>query len=110
MLREFNDLIDKALKSGIKSPDSYYVEGKIKGKTSRDKGIEAQKVPEISNSVKKVPITDIGTSFDDLSEEEEYSTPVKRPSMNELPKFINKGRAVEIPSFLKNFKLFKKNL
>ena len=42
VLREYNTLVENARKLGIKSPESYYQDGKIKGKASRDKPSEAK--------------------------------------------------------------------
>lgn len=102
VLREYNNLIGKAIKSGIKYPDSYYAEGKVKGKTSRDKSIEGTKASGKSvDFVKKAPIPETSGAIPDISEEDEFMTPSRRPTLNELPRLTRKGRAVEIPSFLK---------
>ena len=49
----------KASKLGIKTPDSYYADGKIKGKASKDKNIEAAKIPKKEPpAVRKVIVSD----------------------------------------------------
>ena len=105
VLREYNDLISKASKLGIKSPDSYYADGKTRGKASKDTGIDTQKSmqkPDVF--VKKADDLDIMAGFDDDVEEIETNISQKKPSFNELPKFIGKGKASEIPRFLEGFK------
>lgn len=105
VLRDYNDLINKAEKLGIKSPDSYYVEGKTKGKTSKDTGVDPQKASQKPDVfVKKVTTSAIMDGFDDDIEEIETETPLEKPSMNEFPTFIRKNKASEIPGFLDGFK------
>ena len=105
VLREYNDLINKAQKLGIKSPDSYYTDGKTRGKTSKDTGVDAHKaVQKPDVFVKKVDALDIIVGFNDDIEEIETNTPLKKPSLNELPKLVRKGKASEIPGFLEDFK------
>lgn len=105
VLREYNDLINKASKLGVKSPDSYYTDGKTRGKTSKDTVVDAQKAPEKADVfVKKVTASDIVAGFDDDVEEIETHTLQDKPSLNERPKFVEKGKASEIPGFLEGFK------
>ena len=105
VLREYNDLINKASKLGIKSPDSYYTDGKTRGKTSKDTGVDAHKTEQKADVfVKKVDASGIMAGFDDNIEEIETNTPQKKPSSIELPKFIRKGKASEIPGLLEGFK------
>ena len=105
VLREYNDLINKAQKLGIKSPDSYYTDGKSKGKTNKDTGVDANKATQKPDVfVKKTEVSDIMAGFDDAIEEIETNTLLKKPSLNELPKFIRKSKASEIPTFLEGFK------
>lgn len=105
VLREYNDLINKASKLGIKSPDIYFTDGKTRGKTSKDTGIDARKAIEKPDVfVKKVAVSGNVTGFDDDKEGIETHTPQKKPSLNDRPKFIEKGRASEIPGFLEGFK------
>jgi hypothetical protein len=105
VLREYNDLINKAQKLGIKSPDSYYTDGKTKGKTSKDTGVDAQKVAQKADVfVKKVDAAGITAGFDDDIEEIVTHTPQKKPSLNELPNLVRKSKASEIPGLLEGFK------
>jgi hypothetical protein len=105
VLREYNDLINKASKLGIKSPDSYYMEGKAKGKTSKDTGVDAQKAGQKADVfVKQVAASGIMAGFDDDPEEIETHPLMKKPSLNELPKSVRKSKASEIPGLLGGFK------
>ncbi|MCZ7402760.1 MAG: hypothetical protein O8C61_11115 [Candidatus Methanoperedens sp.] len=109
VLREYNDLINKASKLGIKLADSYYSDGKTRGKTSKDTGVDASKAlqkPDVF--VKKADVSGIMPGFDNDIEEIETHTPQKKPSLTELPKFIRKGRASEIPGLLDGFKIHHK--
>ena len=105
VLREYNDLINKAQKLGIKSPDSYYTDGKTRGKASKDTCVDAHKTankPDVF--VKKVDTSGNIAGSDDDIEENETNTPQKKPSLNDLPKFVRKGKTSEIPEFLEGFK------
>lgn len=105
VLREYNNLINKAQKLGIKSPDSYYTDGKTRGKTSKDTSVDTQKTAQKPDVfVKKADVLDIMAGFDDDIEEIETNTPVKKPSLNDLPKLVRKGKASEIPGLLEGFK------
>ena len=94
---------------GIKSPDSYYSEGKIKGKASRDKQIEGIKTPEkttVTAGKTDLPSGRIDPS--DRRKKVEMDHPSQKPSMNELPNFVKMSSATEIPGFLEGFKPSKK--
>lgn len=105
VLREYNDLINKAHKLGIKLPDSYFTDGKTRGKASKDTSVDTQKAGEKADLfVKKVAASGIMAGFNDDIEEIETHTPQKKPSLNELPKFVRKGKASEIPGLLEGFK------
>ncbi len=105
VLREYNDLTSRALNSGIKSPDSYYADGKIKGKASRDKTIEGPKIPEKETTpVRKVIFSDHVADPAIQQGDSGFERRLQRPTLNELPKFVEEGRATEIPSFLEGFK------
>jgi hypothetical protein len=90
---------------GVKSPDSYYIDGKTKGKTSKDTGVDphkAEQKPDIF--VKKVDASGIMAGFDEDVEEIVTNTPQKKPSLNELPTFVRKSKSSEIPELLEGFK------
>lgn len=109
VLREYNDLIKKAQKNGIKSPDSHYEQGKVKGKTARDKGDDVQKSAQKAEVLaKRVDVSDIGAGYYDDIVENETNTPMKKPTLNELPEFIKKIRSSEIPGLLEGSKQSKR--
>ena len=109
VLREYDELLACALKLGIKSPDSYYADGKIKGKAGRDKNIEGQKAPEKATAVlRKFDVLDAKIDFPDRIEEVGRDHPLGKPSLNDFPSFVQKGRASEIPSLLQGFKPSKR--
>ena len=108
VLREYNDLITIAQKMGIKSPDSHYIQGKVKGKTTRDKGDDVHKSAQKADVlVKKVDVLDIGAGYYDDIKEGETNTLLERPSLNELPEFMKKIRSSEIPRLLEGSKSSK---
>jgi len=109
VLREYNDLTNKASKSGIKSPDIYYTDGKTKGKASKDTGVDAHKIvqkPDIP--VKKTETSDIMAGFDDDLDDIRVHSSQKKPSLNDLPKFVRKGKSSEIPELLKGLKTHRR--
>ena len=86
-------------------PDSYYADGKIKGKTSRDKNIEGSKIPEkVTPAVRKVVVSDPVVDLNIQKEESGFDHRLEKPSLNELPKFVEKSSATEIPRFLEGFR------
>ena len=94
---------------GIKSPDSHYALGKVKGKTAKDKGDDVHKSAEKADVlVKKVDVTDIWAGEYDIIKENETNTPLKRPSLNEFPELIKKIRSSEIPGLLEGLKPSKR--
>lgn len=105
VLREYNDLTSRALSLGIKSPDSFYADGKIKGKASRDKTVEGPKKPEKETvMIRKVVLSDKVVEPVIKKEESGFERRLEKPTFNELPKFVEEGKATEIPSFLEGFK------
>lgn len=94
---------------GIKSPDSYYADGKKKGKMNRDKHIDGSKIPEkaATEARKRIELPDPGI---DLSEKEDVELyhPLKKPLFNEFPNFVKKSSTTEIPGLLKGFKPSKR--
>lgn len=96
----------KASTLGIKTPDSYYVDGKIKGKASKDnKNIEAAKIPKNEPpAVRKVIVRDPVVEPNIHKEDSGFDHRLEEPSFSEMPKFVEKSRATEIPSFLEGFR------
>jgi len=94
---------------GLKSPDSHYAQGKLKGKTTKDKGDDVHKSSEkVEVLVKKINVSDIGAGYFYDIKENETNTPLKRPSLNELPEFIKKSRSSEIPGLLEGYTASKR--
>ncbi len=97
----------KASKLGIKTPDSYYSDGKIKGKASKDnKNIEVTKIPKKEPpAVRKVIVSDPIVELPNIRKEEPgFDRRLEKPSFNEIPKLVEKGSATELPSFLEGFR------
>ena len=102
-------MTSRALSLGIKSPDSYYADGKIKGKASRDKTVEGPRTPEKEKApVRKVIFSDHVVEPAIQKEESGFERRLQKPTLNELPKFVDKGSATEIPAFLEGFKTNKR--
>ena len=109
VLREYNSLIEKADKLGVRAPEAYYNDGKIKGKENKDKGIDVSKGPEKSpDSVRVVVSKEIDTGKEDAIEDFKTSHPNRMPTFNELPKLVRKTRATDMPELLSGFKPFKR--
>lgn len=109
VLREYDDILASALKLGIKSPDSYYANGKIKGKASRDKNIEGQKIPEKPTAVpRKFEFLDNGITPPDHTENVDIDHPLGKPSMHDIPNLMKRGKATEVPGLLEGFKSIRR--
>jgi len=102
VLREYNTLVENVQKLGIKSPEIYYHDGKLKGKTCRDKSNEVSaSVKEAL--VKKVTVSEIKIEPSDIIEEIEVLQSQRKPTLNELPNLIKQFKSTEIPVLLKGF-------
>ena len=103
VLREYNTLVENALKLGIKSPEIYYHDGKLKGKTSRDKSDEViASVKEVELG-EKVNVSEIKIEPSDIIEEIEVLQSQRKPTLNELPNLVNSPNPPRYPSSLKVF-------
>lgn len=106
VLREYNKLISEAQTLGIQSPENYYNEGKVKGRSNRDKGIG-----EYSGKIAQDAGTDRpaepGDDKHNLPEEENANRFLGKPSPDRLPGLVEKISMIEIPKFLYGFKLFR---
>ena len=100
VLREYNILMGNAQKLGIKSPESYYQDGKIKGKASRDKTGEAK---EKTNIVKNVTFSEIKNETGKI-EEFEFLQLQTKPGLNELPNLLKYTGHTDAPGLLGDFK------
>jgi hypothetical protein len=107
VLREYNALVKEALALGIKSPENYYSESKIKGKASRDRGVIGHKNLDNEKPV-RVVVPDKGDSHDAIPDESEPGHFFKKPELTGIPELVEKIRMVEIPKFLEGFKYFSR--
>ena len=109
VLREFNVLIRDAQHLGVKSPESYYNDGKLKGKASRDRGLEAPKSHEKEKGgMKKVELIIASSDINNITEEIESHHLLRKPSFNELPPLVKKSKVTEMPELLEGFRLLKR--
>ncbi len=108
-MREYNALIKEALDLGIKSPETYYYEGKIKGKAGRDRGIVGHKVQEEKEEIVSgnVPAKDNEDAIKTKKETKSYKL-LKKPDFNCIPHLVKKISMIEFPQFLGGFKLFNR--
>ncbi|MGB8216906.1 MAG: hypothetical protein WCE94_06345 [Candidatus Methanoperedens sp.] len=107
-MREYNALIKEALNLGIKSPETYYSEGKIKGKASRDRGEVGHKVHEEGKMASgNVPDRDNEDGIKAKKETKSYKL-LKKPDFNCVPNLVKKISMIEFPPFLGGFKLLNK--
>jgi hypothetical protein len=107
-LREYNALIKEAQNLGIKSPETYYYEGKIKGKASRDTGVVGHKIREEDEIISgNKPARD---NEDEVKAKKETKTYyfLKKPAISSLPSLFNKIRMTELPKFLGGFRFFNR--
>lgn len=112
VLRDYNKLINDALKNGIKSPENYYEEGKKKGIESRDHGaighkseketVTASKKIRFAEGIKK------DTDKDKVTRKRSFHSPLERPSLSDLPRAAEKIKLSEIPKLLGGFKFLTK--
>jgi hypothetical protein len=109
VLREFNVLMRDAQHLGIKSPESYYNDGKLKGKASRDRGLEGPKVHEKeTKGINKVELIITSSDINNITEEIESHHLLREPSFNELPPLVKKSKVTKIPELLEGFRLLKR--
>ena len=101
VLREYNTLVENARKVGIRSPESYYQDGKIKGKASRDKNSEVKE--KNTGIVKNVTVSEIKNDTGEI-EEFEVIRSQRKPRLNELPNLMKKAKSIEAPQLLEDFK------
>ncbi len=107
VLREYNALIKEALNLGIKSPETYYYDGKIKGKASRDRGVVGHKNLE-NEAQGRVVVSDKDEAPYDLPAESWPDNFLKKPNLDGIPQLIEKIRMLEIPKFLDGFRFFSR--
>lgn len=104
VLREYTGLMKEARTLGIQSPESYYDNGKIKGKSSRDKGI-GESSEKRNIEVRISSASDTKADLSNLSEDTDHF--LKKPSHSEIPHLVEKISMVEIPKLLHGLKLIR---
>ncbi len=107
VLIEHTRLINEAIKQGIQSPESYYNDGKKKGRASREKNI-CESYEKKTNEVSTVNGFKIGIDKTIANKEINEYEFLKKPSHNAFPNLVKKIRMVGTPKLLYGLKLFKK--
>ncbi len=107
VLREYNRLINDAQKLGIESPESYYDDGKIKGKTNRDKGIGESSEKKTSGNISDSSVG-ARTSEATLTDEIDEDSHLEKFSFNDLPNLVEKISMIEIPRLLYGLKILRR--
>lgn len=103
VLREYNTLAENAQKLGIKSPEIYYQDGKLKGKTSRDKNNEEKASVKEADQAKKGTVSEIKVESSGIIKEFDVLQSKRKPSLNELPNLVKKTKSSEMPQLVKGF-------
>ena len=98
-MREYNALIEEALNIGIKSPETYYYEGKIKGKENRDKGEGGNIIPGGKVVSGYVPDMDNKEASQKKKQTKSYNL-LAKPHFNSLPPIVEKISMIKFPKFL----------
>lgn len=99
--------MNEAIALGIKSPDTYYTEGKIKGKASRDRGVVGHKYLENEKKGRAVVSDKAEVSYD-ITDENLPDNLLKKPMLIGIPQLIVKIRMLKAPKFLDGFKHFNR--
>ncbi|CAG0969052.1 hypothetical protein METP3_01328 [Methanosarcinales archaeon] len=107
VLREYNTLVENARKVGIRSPESYYQDGKIKGKASRDKNSEVKE--KNTGIVKNVTVSEIKNDTGEI-EEFEVLELHRKPGLNELPNLVKQTGHTEVPGLFDGFKPLRSSI
>ena len=103
VLREYNTLMENARKLGIKSPEIYYQDAKIKGKTNKDKGDEVKSPEKAADLVKKVNVSEIKIDHDEI-EEFGILHSQRKPGLNDFPDLVKQAGNTEMPGLIDGFK------
>jgi hypothetical protein len=108
VLREYNTLAENAQKLGIKSPEIYYHDGKLKGKKRRDKSNEVITSEKAADLVEKITVSEIKNEPSDIIEEFEVLQSQRKLTLNELPNLVKQEKSTEMPQLIKGFKPLRK--
>ena len=102
VLREYNKLVNEAANLGIQAPENYYNEGKIKGRTSRDKGIgESSGKMAQDTGASRTSEAETNPDREDEGEADGY---LKKPLFEDFPRMVKKISMIEVPKLLYGFK------
>jgi hypothetical protein len=110
VLKKYNELIINARNLGIISPEKYYNDGKIKGRSNRGQIIEGEKIPndeinkENINKPNSIQSDAISPSIDSLA-----VLFLAEPTNREFPSMIENGKVLKLPDFLQGLKLLRRN-
>ena len=107
VVREYDSLVEKALKLGIRSAESYYHDGKIKGRASRDKSDESKE--KHVDIVKNVTVSEIKNQTGEI-ELFEVLQLQRKPGLGELPNLVKQVEHTEVPGLLDGFKPLSSSL
>jgi hypothetical protein len=96
---------------GIISPEKYYKDGKIKGRSNRGQIMEGGNIKDDKPDIKK------NINKPKTIQSEAISSPIEslavlflaKPTNHDLPDMIENGKVLELPDFLQGFKLFRRN-
>ena len=103
VLREYNTLMENARKLGIKSPESYYQDAKIKGKTNKDNGEEVKSPKKAVDLVKTEKVSEIKIDTGEIEESGAMHSQ-RKPGLNDLPDLVKHAGNTERPGLIGGFK------
>jgi len=107
VLREYTRLMEEALNIGIQLPENYYNNGKIKGKASRDRGIEeSSEKGALKVSTDHVP--DMKIDAESITAEPDEPNFLRKPSLSDSPPLVERVSMVDVPKFLCKTKLLQR--
>ncbi len=107
VLREYNRLINDAQKLGIESPESYYDDGKIKGKTNRDKGIGESAEKKTFGNIFEGS-SDAKNNETAITDEIDEGSRLEKFSFNEIPNMVEKISMIEIPRLIRGLRVLQR--
>ncbi len=104
IVEKYTELAEEARNIGIKSPETYYRDGKEKGKSSRGQIIEGKRSSieadkPRNNGIIQSDINRSGSNICSITD---------RPKLNDPPGMIEKISAIDLPELLNGSKLFRR--
>jgi len=111
VLKKYNELIINARNLGIISPEKYYNDGKIKGRSNRGQIIEGEKIPNDEPAFKEKITMPNTIQRDAISPSIESRAVLflAEPTNHELPAMIGNGKVLELPALLQGLKFIRRN-